>query len=173
MQSQLTRLIVIHIVFRAGLNPAITIAYNDMQIGLLSIITASIMATCSCLYMRRNIENEMKTVANRCILSLCQCTQQSGTSSVYYDNTPIQYTVIFHGCKNDYFQMKNLDIFLIFAQNIDYGYTLEPPRRGGSNEAVLTSTHNLCFRAKIRKNCKPQFYYIKVGCKRVYISRTC
>ena len=30
-------------------------------------------------------------------------------------------------------------------------------------EAVLTSTHNLCFRAKIRKNvypCKSQFYYI-------------
>ena len=25
-------------------------------------------------------------------------------------------------------------IFLIFAQNIDCGYTLEPPRRGGSNE---------------------------------------
>ena len=30
--------------------------------------------------------------------------------------------------------MKNFDIFLIFAQNIDCGYTLEPPRRGGSNE---------------------------------------
>ena len=30
------------------------------------------------------------------------------------------------------------DIFLIFAQNIDCGYTLEPP-------------HNLCFGAKIRK----------------------
>ena len=32
--------------------------------------------------------------------------------------------------------------------------------------AVLTSTHNLCFRAKIRKQCLPftsQFYYIKVG----------
>ena len=26
------------------------------------------------------------------------------------------------------------DIFLIFAQNIDCGYTLEPPQRGGSNE---------------------------------------
>ena len=25
-------------------------------------------------------------------------------------------------------------IFLIFAQNIDCGYSLEPPRRGGSNE---------------------------------------
>ena len=36
-------------------------------------------------------------------------------------------------------------------------------------EAVLTSSHNLCFWAKIRKNniypCKPQFYYIKVGFK--------
>ena len=25
-------------------------------------------------------------------------------------------------------------IFLIFAQNIDCGYSLEPPRRGGSNQ---------------------------------------
>ena len=32
------------------------------------------------------------------------------------------------------FQLKIFDIFLIFAQNIDCGYTLEPPRRGGSNE---------------------------------------
>ena len=31
--------------------------------------------------------------------------------------------------------MKKVDIFLIFAQNIDWGYT----------------THNLCFEAKIRK----------------------
>ena len=29
--------------------------------------------------------------------------------------------------------MKNLDTFNYFAQNIDCGYTLEPPR-GGSNE---------------------------------------
>ena len=38
------------------------------------------------------------------------------------------------------------------------------------------STHNLCFRAKIRKNvypCTPQFYYIKVGYKGVYITQTC
>ena len=45
----------------------------------------------------------------------------------HYENTPIQYTIILPGCKNDYFQMKNCDIFLIFAQNIDFGYTLEPP----------------------------------------------
>ena len=50
-----------------------------------------------------------------------------------------------------------MDIFLIFAQNIDCGYTLAPHRRDGSNEypqseAVLTCTHNLCFeQKKIRK----------------------
>ena len=34
-------------------------------------------------------------------------------------------------------------IFLISAQNIDCGYSLEPPRR-----AVLTSTYNPCFEQK-------------------------
>ena len=38
-------------------------------------------------------------------------------------------------------------------------------------EAVLTSTHNLCFGAKIRKIGIPQFCYIKVGFKGVYITR--
>ena len=47
--------------------------------------------------------------------------------NVHYANTPIQYTEIFHGCKNVNFQMKSFNIFLIFAQNIDCGYTLEPP----------------------------------------------
>ena len=38
--------------------------------------------------------------------------------------------------KIESFQLKNFDIFLIFAQNIDCGYM---------------STHNLCFGAKLRK----------------------
>ena len=38
------------------------------------------------------------------------------------------------------FQIKNSDIFHISAQNIDCGYSLEPPHRGGSNEY-----HNPCF----------------------------
>ena len=29
---------------------------------------------------------------------------------------------------------ENFDIFHIFAKNIDCGYSLEPPRQGGSNE---------------------------------------
>ena len=48
------------------------------------------------------------------------------TQNSHYANTPMQYTAIFHGCKNDNFQMKNCDSFLIFAQNIDCGYRLEP-----------------------------------------------
>ena len=36
--------------------------------------------------------------------------------------------------KSENFQMKNADIFHISVQNIDCRYSLEPPRRGGSNE---------------------------------------
>ena len=36
--------------------------------------------------------------------------------------------------KNENFRQKNSDIFHISAQNIECGYSLEPPRRGGSNE---------------------------------------
>ena len=52
----------------------------------------------------------------------------------HYANISVQYTAIFHGCKNDNFQMIFFYICLIFAQNIDCGYTLEPPQGGGSNE---------------------------------------
>ena len=44
------------------------------------------------------------------------------------------------------FSDKNLDIFHISAQNIDCGYSLEPPRRGGSNEYPQSM-----FWAEIRK----------------------
>ena len=64
--------------------------------------------------------------------------------------------------------MKNSDIFLISAQNIDCGYSLEPPRQGGSNEYPQSM-----FSSRNKKNNvyprKPQFYYIKVGFKGVKI----
>ena len=47
--------------------------------------------------------------------------------------------------KTENFQIKKLYIFHISAQNIDCGYSLEPPRCGGSNEY-----HNLCFWVEIR-----------------------
>ena len=67
--------------------------------------------------------------------------------------------------KNSY---KNSDIFQISAQNIDWGYALEPPRRGGSNEYPQSMVLS-----RNKKNnvylCKPQFYYIKVGLEGVNI----
>ena len=46
----------------------------------------------------------------------------------------MQHTAIFHARKNDNFHLKIFDYFLIFAQNIDCGYTLELPQSGSSNE---------------------------------------
>ena len=60
------------------------------------------------------------------LLQLCQ--------KGHYENLPMQYTEIFCALKIEIFQLKNFDIFLIFAQNIVCGYMLELPRRGGSNE---------------------------------------
>ena len=71
--------------------------------------------------------------------------------------------------KNENFQIKKKsDIFHISAQNIDYGYSVEPPRRGGSNEYPQSM-----YLSRNKKNnaypCKPQFSYIKVGFKGVNI----
>ena len=45
-----------------------------------------------------------------------------------YAKMPMPCTAIFHVCEIDKFQMKNCDIFFIFPQNIDRGYTLELPQ---------------------------------------------
>ena len=52
----------------------------------------------------------------------------------HYENMPIQIYWKFHHQKTQDFSNKISDIFHISAQNIDCGYSLEPPRRGGSNE---------------------------------------
>ena len=66
--------------------------------------------------------------------------------------------------KTESFQIKIQIFFHISAQNIDCGYPLELPRRGGSNEYPQSM-----FLSRNKKNnvypCKPQFYYIKVGFK--------
>ena len=70
--------------------------------------------------------------------------------------------------QNCKFSVKNSDIFHISDQNIDCSYSLEPPRRGGSNEYPQSM-----FSSKNMKNnvypYKSQFYYIKVGFKGVKI----
>ena len=65
--------------------------------------------------------------------------------------------------KNWKFSDKNSDIVHISAQNIDCGYSLEPPQRGGSNEYPQSM-----FLRKNKKKyvCKPLFYCIKWGLRR-------
>ena len=86
----------------------------------------------------------------------------------HYENTPIQIYRKFHLQKTENIHIKIFDIFHISAQNIYCGYSLEPPRRGGSNEYPQSM-----FLSRNKKNnvypCKPQFYYIKVGYKGVRI----
>ena len=64
--------------------------------------------------------------------------------------------------KNENFQIKNSDIFHVSAQNIDCGYSLEPPQRGGSNEYP-----QYMFLSRNKKNnvypCKPRFTIKKWG----------
>ena len=64
--------------------------------------------------------------------------------------------------KNENFQIKNYIVFHISAQNIDCGYSLEPPWWGSSNEYSQSM-----FLSRYKKNnvypWKPQFYYIKGG----------
>ena len=81
---------------------------------------------------------------------------------------PIQIYLKVNHRKTEKFQTKNSNIFHISAQNIDCGYSLEPPLRGGSNEYPQSM-----FLSRTKKNnvysCKSQFYYIKVGFKGVKI----
>ena len=90
----------------------------------------------------------------------------------HYENMPIQiYWKSYH--QNWKFsdkkkKKKNLIFFHISDQSINWGYSLEPPWRGGSYDYSLYMVLN-----RNKKNnvypCKPQFYHIKMGFKGVKI----
>ena len=64
--------------------------------------------------------------------------------------------------KPESFPIKILIFFHISAENIDCGYSLEPPRRGGSNQYP----QSMFLSRNKKKNVypfQPQFYYVKVG----------
>ena len=70
--------------------------------------------------------------------------------------------------KNRKFSDKNSDIFHISAQNIDCGYSLKSPRRGGSNEYPQSMFLSRNKKTNVYPG-KPQFYFMKVGFKGVKI----
>ena len=87
----------------------------------MKIIIFTTVKNCSILHGRVFV---MRTCCIN-IQQACQFMAMKAVGSSHYENTPIQYTVIFHSCKNDYFQIKKIAIFfsLFFAQNIDRGCT--------------------------------------------------
>ena len=82
--------------------------------------------------------------SKRHIPEIWTCTKSRCFYAIY-ENTPIKYIEKFT-TKTWKFSDKNSDIFHISAQNLDCGYSLELPRRGGSNEYPQSM-----FWAEIRK----------------------
>ena len=83
-----------------------------------------------------------------------------------------KYTENFTTKKRKFTDKKKSDSFHISVRNIDRGHSLEPPRRGGSNEYPQSM-----ILSRNKKNnvypCILQFYYIKVGFKGVKIIWAC
>ena len=102
------------------------------------------------------------------ITSFWTCKKKNSSVLPITKTRLFKHTENFTTKKMAIFRIKNSDIFHISAQNIDCGYSLEPSRRGGSNEYPQSM-----FLSRNNKNnvypCKPQFYYIKVGFKGVKI----
>ena len=99
-------------------------------------------------------------IAAKAFKDECQCSLRKHAYSNILKISPPK--------KNWKFSDKKSDIFHIPVQNIDCGYSLEPLRRGGSNEYPQSM-----FFSRNKKNniypFKPQFYYIKMGFKGVKI----
>ena len=103
--------------------------------------------------------------------TLTLCPDGAQTVTQYITKTRL-FKYVENFTKNGKFSIKNSDIFHFSAENIDCGYSLESPRRGGSNEYPQSM-----FSSKIKKKkvypCIPQFYYIKVGFKEVNNKKAC
>ena len=92
-------------------------------------------------------KNEKSTFKNRspaCPFLIWQCSRQQILNCTLRKHAYLNILKISPPTTQS-FQIKSLIFFHVFAQNIDCGYSLEPPRQGGSNEY-----HNLCFWAEIR-----------------------
>ena len=81
---------------------------------------------------------------------------------------PFKYIENFTIKKGKFSDKKFRFFFYISVQNINCVYSLEPPRRGGSNESPQSMFLSRNKKINVYPS-KPQFYYIKVGFKGVKI----
>ena len=68
--------------------------------------------------------------------------------AIHYENMPIEIYWKFYHQKVKFFQIKNSDIFHISAQNMDCGYSLEPPQ-------VRLEYSQFMFMSRNKKYCIP------------------
>ena len=78
----------------------------------------------------------MQTVNDTCLSDNFRQRIYAGHIQHFYALRKQAYSIILKILqpKKENFQIKKTDILHISAQNIECGYSLEPPRRGGSNE---------------------------------------
>ena len=70
---------------------------------------------------------------------------------------------------NDNFQNKHCDFFLIFAQNLDWVYMLEPPQWVPTIYVLERDK----IKIKMYTPVNPNASYITVGCEGVHITWAC
>ena len=107
------------------------------------------------MHVLQNIQSSNEASKLKICIKLAWLSKRSANMSV-------QYTADFNGCKIDNFQFKFLEFFF---SNFCSIYRLCVCLN--LNEAILMSTHNLCFKTKIIRRkiipVNPHFYYIKVS----------
>ena len=69
-----------------------------------------------------------------CYGNLTFCVMLITFITLHYENKPYSNILENLPAKYENFQIKILIFFLCLLKNIDCEYSLEPPRRGGSNE---------------------------------------
>ena len=134
------------------------IKWRPFQIDWMSIIEIQVMQSCF-----------SDTLKQLYLFHWYVAVAQNISHTIAITETRLfKYIENFTTKKGIFFFIKTSYIFHISVQNIDCGYSLEPPLRGGSNEYTQS-----LFLSRNKKNnvypCKPQFYYIKVGFKGVNI----
>ena len=102
-----------------------------------------------------------------CTVRMCPTTRIGITKTRLFE-----YTENFTAKKWKFSDKKILIFFIFLLKNIHCGYSLEPPRWGGSDEYPQSMFLSRNKKTNVHP-CKSQFYYIKVGFKGVKTKQAC
>ena len=112
---------------------------SKSQVIIIKVVIVVLATDSECIISAEERKNDCSSFQYTYLLAMLSC-------GCYFENMPMQNTVIYFSFKNDNFQLKNVDIILIFALKHRLWVHV---RTSSFRKAVLTSTHDLCLRAKI------------------------